>query len=157
MLPDGAVERVQEVCASIGEACEAAGVAQWDVMGEQSYGLDLNLEAGKITMVGAGGEGGFGVRVVDDGRFGFARLVDPSGAQRAVDQAISILRKSPQVAGFELPESSDVTAVPSAFHADVAGLTAEDLMDRADAMLAHVASESPQAVVTGGGLGASAT
>ena len=34
MLPDGAVERVQEVCAAIGQACEAAGVAQWDVMGE---------------------------------------------------------------------------------------------------------------------------
>lgn len=157
MLPDGAVERVQEVCASIGEACDAAGVAQWDIMGEQSYGLDLNLEAGRITMVGAGGEGGFGLRLVDNGRFGFARLVDPSGAERAVDQALSILRKAPQIPGFELPSPSESASVPSAFHADVAHLTAEDLMDRADAMLAHVASESPQAVVTGGGLGASAT
>ncbi|MGB1623493.1 MAG: TldD/PmbA family protein, partial [Candidatus Poseidoniaceae archaeon] len=157
MLPDGAVERVQEVCAAIGQACEAAGVAQWDVMGEQSYGLELNLEAGRITMVGAGGEGGFGVRVVDDGRFGFARLVDPSGAERAVGQALSILKKAPRVEGFELPSASESPSVPSAFHADVAHLAAEDLMDRADAMLAHVASESPNAVVTGGGLGASAT
>ena len=156
MLPDGAVERVQEVCAAIGQACEAAGVAQWDVMGEQSYG-GLNLEAGRITMVGAGGEGGFGVRVVDDGRFGFARLVDPSGAERAVGQALSILKKAPRVEGFELPSASESPSVPSAFHADVAHLAAEDLMDRADAMLAHVASESPKAVVTGGGLGASAT
>ncbi len=157
MLPDGAVERVQEVCAAIGKACEDAGVAQWDVLGEQSYGLDLNLEAGRITMVGAGGEGGFGVRVVDDGRFGFARLVDPSGAERAVDQAMSILRQSPQISGFELPAVAETAPLASAFHADVAHLKAEDLMDRADAMLAHVASVSPEAVVTGGGLGASAT
>ena len=157
MLPDGAVERVQEVCAAIGQACEAAGVAQWDVMGEQSYGLNLNLEAGRITMVGAGGEGGFGVRVVDDGRFGFARLVDPSGAERAVGQAVSIMNKAPRVEGFELPSACEASAGPSAFHPDVAHLAAEDLMDRADAMLVHVASESPHAVVTGGGLGASAT
>ena len=114
MLPDGAVERVQEVCAAIGKACEDAGVAQWDVLGEQSYGLDLNLEAGRITMVGAGGEGGFGVRVVDDGRFGFARLVDPSGAERAVDQAMSILRQSPQISGFELPAVAETAPLPSA-------------------------------------------
>ena len=113
MLPDGAVERVQEVCASIGEACDAAGVAQWDIMGEQSYGLDLNLEAGRITMVGAGGEGGFGLRLVDNGRFGFARLVDPSGAERAVDQALSILRKAPQIPGFELPSPSESASVHS--------------------------------------------
>ena len=34
-------------------------------------------------MAAGGGEGGFGVRVVDGGRFGFAHLVDVAGAERA--------------------------------------------------------------------------
>ena len=37
---------------------------------------------------GGGGEGGFGVRVVQDGKFGFAHLVDVSGAERAVGAAV---------------------------------------------------------------------
>ena len=49
---------------------------QWDLIGFQSYGHQLDIEAGKITMAAGGGEGGFGVRVVHDGRFGFAHLVD---------------------------------------------------------------------------------
>ena len=157
MLVEGAVERVQDACARIGAACEAAGVAQWDVLGEQSYGTGVDLEAGRISLVGGGGEGGFGLRVVQDGRFAFARMVDPSGADRAVNEALSILRRSPSIEGFELPAVASTSPVPSSFHRRVDDLQAADLMERADAVLAHVVSEDPRAVVTGGGISASAT
>jgi PmbA protein len=157
MLVDGAVERVEEACRAIGAACTRAGVAQWDVLGSQTYGTEVDIEAGRISLVGGGGEGGFGLRLVQDGRFAFARVVDASGAERAVQEAMSILRRSPSVDGFELPAATQVSSTPSSFDRRVDDLTAEDLMQRADAVLAHVASEHPDAVVTGGGISASAS
>jgi PmbA protein len=157
MLAEGALERVQEACSVIGAACTRAGVAQWDVLGSQTYGTEVDIEAGRISLVGSGGEGGFGLRIVQDGRFAFARLVDASGAERAVNEAMSILRRSPSVDGFELPGASTVHSTPSAFHRSVDDLDADDLMQRADAVLAYVGSVQENAVVTGGGISASAS
>ena len=103
MLPDGAEDRLLANAKVIADACAANDVQQWDLVGFQSYGHQLDIEAGKITMAAGGGEGGFGVRVVNDGRFGFAHLVDVSGAERAVKEAISIANKSPSVPGLSCP------------------------------------------------------
>ena len=78
--------------------------------GFQSYGQQLDIEAGKITWPPAA-EGGFGVRVVDGGRFGFAHLVDVSGAARAVEQAVAIAKKSPSIEGFVLPSEQPASKV----------------------------------------------
>lgn len=67
MLPDGAEDRLLANAHSIAEVCKSSGVEQWDLIGFQSYGHELDIEAGKITMAAGGGEGGFGVRVVDQG------------------------------------------------------------------------------------------
>ena len=95
MLPEGAEDRLLANANVIADACKASGVQQWDLIGFQSYGHQLDIEAGKITMAAGGGEGGFGVRVVDEGRFGFAHLVDVSGAQRAVEQAVTHRQEVP--------------------------------------------------------------
>ena len=62
MLPDGAEDRLLASANIIADACRASGVQQWDLVGFQSYGQQLDIEAGKITMAAGGGEGGFGVR-----------------------------------------------------------------------------------------------
>ena len=90
MLPDDAEDRLLANAKRLADACKASGVQQWDLVGFQSYGHELDIEAGKITMASGGGEGGFGLRLVDQGRFGFAHLVDVSGAERAVKQALDI-------------------------------------------------------------------
>ena len=76
MLPEGAEDRPLANAQVIADACRSSGVQQGFLIGFQAYGTQLDIEAGKITMAAGGGEGGFGVRVVDDGRFGFAHLVD---------------------------------------------------------------------------------
>ena len=157
MLPDGAEDRLLANAHSIAEVCKSSGVEQWDLIGFQSYGHELDIEAGKITMAAGGGEGGFGVRVVDQGRFGFAHLVDISGAQRAVDQAMAIAKKSPSVKGFTLPSEQPAEDVSGRFDAALLHLQPEDLLEQADAILSEVKSLDDRAVVTGGGVGISAT
>ena len=97
MIPDDAVERLMDSAQKIGSSCESAGVAEWEIFASQGYGHSLDIEAGKISMASGGGEGGFGIRIVEDGRYGFAHLVDPSSAERAIQQALSIARKSPSI------------------------------------------------------------
>ena len=157
MLPDGAEDRLLANANTIAQACQKSGVQQWDLIGFQSYGNQLDIEAGKITMAAGGGEGGFGVRVVHDGRFGFAHLVDVSGAERAVDQAVAIAKKSPSIDGFVLPSEQPAKEVGGRFDASLLDLSSEDLLEQADAILSHVKSLDERAVVTGGGVGISAT
>ena len=157
MLPDGAEDRLLANAKVIADACAANDVQQWDLVGFQSYGHQLDIEAGKITMAAGGGEGGFGVRVVNDGRFGFAHLVDVSGAERAVKEAISIANKSPSVPGFVLPSERPASEVGGRFDEQLLSLNPEDLLEQADAVLHEVSSLDKRAVVTGGGVGISAT
>ena len=140
MLPDGAQDRLLANAQQIVDACSSIGVQQWDIVGFQSYGHELDIEAGKITMAGGGGEGGFGIRVVEDGRFGFAHLVDVSGAERAVQQALSIARKSPSIAHFVLPSEQAATKVGGMCDTNILNLGPEDLLEQADALLNAVKS-----------------
>jgi PmbA protein len=157
MLPSDAEDRLLASAKRLAYACKASGVQQWDLVGFQSYGHELDIEAGKITMAGGGGEGGFGVRLVDQGRFGFAHLVDVSGAERAVQQALDIANKSPSVDGFVLPSAEPAQNVGGRFDAKLLDVSPEDLLEQADGVLATVASLDERAVVTGGGIGISAT
>ena len=157
MLPDGAEDRLLASANIIADACRASGVQQWDLVGFQSYGQQLDIEAGKITMAAGGGEGGFGVRVVDGGRFGFAHLVDVSGAARAVEQAVAIAKKSPSIEGFVLPSEQPASKVGGRMDAALLDMSPEDLLEQADTILSAVQSLDERAVVTGGGVGISAT
>ncbi len=157
MLPEGAEDRLLANANIIADACQTSGVEQWDLIGFQSYGHQLDIEAGKITMAAGGGEGGFGVRVVDGGRFGFAHLVDVAGAQRAVEQAVAIAKKSPSVEGFVLPSEQPAGRVGGRLDRAVLDISPEDLLEQADGVLSEVKSLDERAVVTGGGLGVSAT
>ena len=78
MIPDDALDRLLEGCQSIAKQCEAQGIQEWEIVASQGYGRSLDIEAGRISLASGGGEGGFGVRVLQDGRYGYAHLVDPS-------------------------------------------------------------------------------
>lgn len=157
MLPNDAVDRINEGCQSIGALCKNEGIAQWEVVAFQSYGHQLDIEAGKISLAAGGGEGGYGIRVLEDGRFGYAYLVDATSATPAIKQALDIARASPSIDGFVLPSAMDSKPVDGLCDQRILNLGPEDLLEQADAVLSEVASLDARAVVTGGGLGVGAT
>ena len=157
MLPDDAVDRINAGCQTIGTMCKNQGIEQWEIVAYQSYGHQLDIEAGKISLAAGGGEGGYGIRVVEGGRFGYAYLVDVESAESALKQAMDIARASPSVAGFVLPSAEDAPQVDGLFDQRILDLGPEDLLEQADAILSEVASLDARAVVTGGGLGVGAT
>ena len=156
MLPDDALERLLESARAVAKVCESNSLQQWEVVGEQDYGHSIDLEAGRIALAAGGGSGGLGLRVVEDGRYGYAHLADPSGAQRAVKEALSIARKSPSIAGFELPMDTGSAATSGLIDQRIIDMSSEDILEQADEILSLVTSLDSRAVITGGGIGAGA-
>ena len=156
MIPDDAVERLLESAQAIGNACDKANVQQWEVYATQGYGHSLEIEAGRISMASGGGEGGFGIRVVEDGRYGYAHLVDPSSASRAVEQALNIAKRSPSIEGFELPADNPANKVGGMKDKAILDMGPEDLLEQGDQVLTRVAELDPRAIAVGGGIGVGA-
>ena len=156
LLPDGALDRLQDGCRIIGSRCNQLGISQWEVVATQSYGHQIDIEGGKISLAGGGGEGGYGIRVLEDGKFGFAYLVDVKSADEAINSAISIARMSPSIEGFVLPSEQSAQQVAGLFDKSIIDLDSEFLLNQADAIISEVASLDSRAVVTGGGIGVSA-
>ncbi|MBT60780.1 MAG: hypothetical protein CMA63_04415 [Euryarchaeota archaeon] len=157
VLPDDAVDRIAEGCRTIGQLCSAQGVQQWEVVATQSYGHSIDIEAGKISLAAGGGEGGYGIRVVEDGRFGYAYLVDLGSAQSAIEQARAIAKASPSIENFVLPSQQAAKEVAGLCDKSILSIGPEDLLEQADAILHEVSSLDKRATVVGGGLGVGAS
>lgn len=157
MIPEDAVERLLESAHLIGAACERSNVQQWEVFASQAYGHSLDFEGGKISMASGGGEGGFGLRVVENGSYGFAHLVELSGVERAVQEAISIARRSPSIEGFELPSNNVVKSVGGMLDKSILDLGPEELLEQGDQVLTKATEIDARSCIVGGGIGISAS
>ena len=153
MIPDDAAERLLDSAQIIARECEKLEISQWEVYATQGYGHSLDIEAGKISMASGGGEGGFGIRIVEDGRYGFAHLVDPHSSSRAIKEALSIAKKSPSIEGFELPGEQAAKKVGGMMDKSILSMGPEDLLEQGDQLLTRVTELDSRAVAVGGGIG----
>ncbi len=155
IMPIDAVERLQEGCETLGKMAAKQSITQWEIVASQAYGTSVDIERGRIALAAGGGDGGFGIRIIEDGRYGFAYVGRPEEGGEAISLALSIARKSPQIKSFHLPSASKGTSVDGLFDVRVDQLTPDDLLDNADDLISMVAGICPNGVVSGGGVGAS--
>ncbi|MCH2648515.1 MAG: TldD/PmbA family protein, partial [Candidatus Poseidoniaceae archaeon] len=151
-----ALDRLQAGCKSIADRCNSLGISSWEIVASQSYGHQIDIEGGKISLAAGGGEGGYGIRILEGGKFGFAYLVDVNSADKAIESALSIARMSPSIDGFVLPSEQAAKQVSGLYDKSITEMNSEDLLTQADAIISEVASLDKRAIVTGGGIGVSA-
>lgn len=156
LLPNDALDRLQAGCKSIADRCNSLGISSWEIVASQSYGHQIDIEGGKISLAAGGGEGGYGIRILEGGKFGFAYLVDVNSADKAIESALSIARMSPSIDGFVLPSEQAAKQVSGLYDKSITEMNSEDLLTQADAIISEVASLDKRAIVTGGGIGVSA-
>ena len=143
MLPDDAIDRLIEGCQTIGNLCQSLGIQQWEVVASQSYGHQIDIEGGKITLAGGGGEGGFGIRV--------SMKEDLRSAEKAY--LISIQNFS-SIAVFSNMPANKVSGLSDS---TILNTQPDELLEQADMIISHVSSQDSRAKVTGGGIGVGAT
>ena len=153
MIPEDAIERLLDGCKEISKECELQHISEWEIVGTQGYGRSLDIEAGRISLASGGGEGGFGVRILENGRYGYAHLVDVSGAKHAVSQALSIAKASPSIPDFILPSAQKSNPVDGMLDDAILKLSPDDLLTQGDDIISEVSSLDERAVVIGGGIG----
>ena len=152
MIPDDITENLT-IKREIAKVCKSLNISQWKCIAEQSYGYELDIEAGKITMASGGGAGGFGIRIINDGKYAYTYVNSLSGIEKALLEAKKICDVSPSIDGFELPSNSDATEVKGMYDKSILSVEPEFLLSQGDDLISHVGSLDSEAKVTGGGIG----
>ena len=157
LMPEDSCQRLLDGCQRIGAVADSSIADMWEVFAIQSYGAEVEIEAGKVSLAGGGGEGGFGLRILNQGKVGFAYAANSDNSQRLVDAALSAASLVPSVEGFEFPDDEGETKISPMWDAEVDNVSPEQLMLQADSMLSTCKDFNPIAVITGGGISASCT
>ncbi|MGB0264658.1 MAG: TldD/PmbA family protein [Candidatus Poseidoniaceae archaeon] len=157
MIPDDITENLDNKTREIAKVCKSLNISQWEIIAEQSYGYELDIEAGKITMASGGGAGGFGIRIVNDGKYAYTYVNSLSGIEKALLEAKKICDVSPSIDGFELPSNSNATEVKGMYDKSILSAEPEFLLSQGDDLISHVGSLDSEAKVTGGGIGVGVT
>ena len=157
MIPDDITENLDNKTRQIAQVCKSLNISQWEIIAEQSYGYELDIEAGKITMASGGGAGGFGIRIVNDGKYAYTYVNSLSGIEKALLEAKKICDVSPSIDGFELPSNRDATEVKGMYDRSILSAEPEFLLSQGDDLISHVGSLDSEAKVTGGGIGVGVT
>ncbi|GIR34187.1 MAG: hypothetical protein CM15mP47_4130 [Methanobacteriota archaeon] len=84
-------------------------------------------------------------------------MADINSADKAITSALSIARMSPSIDGFVLPSEQEAKQVGGLYDKSIVEMDSESLLTQADHIISEVKSLDNRAVVTGGGIGVSAS
>jgi PmbA protein len=133
------------------ERARSRGVPQAECWMEWGEGLDVEIQKGAIANTGASQGGGGGVRVVVDGRVGFAYFTRERDAPGAIALAVRASRHA-EALGFSLPSPARAGPLGGRWDPDAAALDTADAMRMAGDLLGAAKGSAPKATVAGGGV-----
>lgn len=131
------------------------GIAEAECYIEWGEGLDVELEKGAIASTGSGQGGGGSVRVVVDGRVGFAYFTDAKDAPAAIEQAKRASRHAEKL-GFALPSAAKPKKLAGRWDSAAAAMDVDAAMAVAKDLIAGSRAAAPKSLLSGGGVGFSA-
>ncbi len=134
----------------VGQA-RTRGIQQAEAYLEWGQGLSVEIERGALATTSAGRSGGGSVRVVQDGRVGFAYFTLDEQAPAALEAALKNTRLA-TVKGYALPSGPKPRPLPGRRHDDVAAAGTDDAVRLAQDLVLGAAETAPKAIVSGGGV-----
>lgn len=133
------------------ERARSRGVTEAECWMEWGEGLDVEIQKGAIANTGASQGGGGGVRVVIEGRVGFAYFTRDRDAPGAVALAVRASRHAEDL-GFHLPSAARAGRLAGRWDPDAAALETDDAMRLTGDLLGAAKESAPKATVAGGGV-----
>ncbi len=130
----------------LGADCAEAYVAS-------SSSVSVDVEKDVVTYTTSDSEEGIGLRVVRDGRLGFAYTSDPSKITEAGRNALDLTRLAP-VTGYILPVGGDPYAeIPGLDDPALVAMEPEEAVEMSGELVEAAREVHPDASVAGGGVG----
>lgn len=128
----------------------ARGADEAEVYVEAGASLDVELENGRLATTGASRGAGACLRLVKDGRLGFAYWTEDKDAGPAAERALQQARLAPRK-DFHFPAPAKAAAMPGRWDDRVAALEVSDAIALAQELVAGAQESSPRSLVAGGG------
>lgn len=144
-------EALLGMCERLVEQALARGADQAEAYAEQGAVLEVDLEKDRVAFTGSGQSRGGSVRVVKDGRVGFAYHTEASDAVAAAERALQNARLA-VAKGYSLPAGGRPPSLRDRFDARVADLDADLAVETARRVLGGAKEACPEATVVGGGV-----
>ncbi len=130
------------------------GADSAEVYWELGSGVELDLENDEIAAAGRSDHQGGSVRLVRDGRTGFAYFSNEGNALNAVDRALELSRLAPKK-DFVLPSPGSLPSISSRWDDGLAALDIALASELAKDLMQGSKETAPDAHVAGGGVGIS--
>ncbi len=130
------------------------GADEAEVYIERSRDLSVEIEEGHIACASTTGEHGIGVRLLHDGRLGFASVSRVDDAIPAIEAALRLARSAPKLS-FHLPAGGQSGPRLHAMDPRLGQLPAEIALEAADAMVDAWHADGAGTAFSGGGVGLS--
>ncbi len=147
-VPDGS--DLLAVCDRLVQQAMARGADQAEAYWQAGASLDIDIEAGRLAGTNSSSEQGGAVRVVKNGRLGFAYLSHPDHADAAIARAIDQARIGN---GYTLPAGGRLDPLPGRWDDQHAALDVDAASDIARSLIGGATESCPDADVSGGGVG----
>jgi PmbA protein len=149
--PDGRGEAMLADAERAVERALARGAQQAEAFCEAGAALQVELESNRIANTGANQGRGSALRVVADGRVGFAYFTRPDQLEAAIEQALAQARHAP-AKGYSLPSAGRPQPLAGRWDDRIAALEVADAIGLARDLLAGAREGAPEATLAGGGV-----
>lgn len=123
------------------KAIDAAGIADWEIIYDQTVSSPVSFEYDRLKEMGYKEASGFGLRVVADGKIGFAPTTDPARIGDLPGQALASARFG-ETAGFAFPGESELPVVATEDES-VRKFSQDMAIERGEALIERIKSELP--------------
>jgi PmbA protein len=149
--PDGLGEAMLAEAERAAERAVARGAQQAEAFFEAGAALQVELESNRIASTGANQGTGRALRLVSDGRVGFAYYTRADQLDAAIAQALAQARHAP-AKGYSLPSAGKPVALAGRWDDRIAALEVGDAIGLARDLLAGAKEGAPKATLAGGGV-----
>lgn len=137
-------------CERVVELALSRGAEQAEAYTESAASLDVELEADRIATTGTSRGAGSSIRLVKEGRLGFAYWTDDAQAKEAIERALGQARLAPH-RRFLFPAGEKPKPLAGRWDDRIAALEVADAIGLAEELLAGAKSTAKKATLAGGG------
>jgi len=140
------------ICGRVVKAGEGLGAGEVEVFVASQSSIEASFENNEMKMAKRTVSSAAGIRVFRNRSLGFASVnsLDPDRLQRALKEAVALSKNAPADENNGLPSPRPLRAVSGLYDDEIEGMGEEDVLGRAQSMLASASRVDPRVAVDGG-------
>lgn len=146
------MEELLDICAHVIKAGERLGASEVEIFVARQHSIEASFENNEMKMAKRTVSSAAGIRVFRNRSLGFASInsLDPSRLEQSLKEAVALSKNSPEDKNNGLPSAKPLREVPRLYDGSISGITEEQVLDKAQLMLAAARRVDPRVSIDSG-------